>query len=70
MLEFDMSQQPYKRQYRELSDETKERIRQSMKNLPTRPQTWRDHLSQALNDYWETVPHRPTGDEGTIDEEM
>ena len=61
--------QNHKRQYRELSDETKERIRQSMRNLPKRPQSWRDNLSQALKDYWKTIPHRPSGDEGDTDDE-
>ena len=65
MLEIIMSQQPHKRQYRELSDETKAKISQSMKQLPHREQTWCDHLSQALINYWKTVPHRPTGDADT-----
>ena len=64
-----MTKQPYKRQFRELSDETKARISQSMKSLPQRPQSWCDHISQALKDYWETVPHRPTGDRGATDDE-
>ena len=68
-LEETMTQQPHKRQFRELSDETKARISQSMKSLPQRPISWREHLSQALKDYWSTVPHRPTGDKGTMDDE-
>ena len=54
-----MIQQSHKRQYRELSDETKQKISQTMKQKPQRPQSWRDHISQALKDYWQKVPNRP-----------
>lgn len=54
-----MKQQPYKRQYRELSDETKEKIRQSMLQQPQRSQEWCDKISQSLKDYWQNVPHKP-----------
>jgi len=37
-LDDAMKQQPYKRQYRELSDATKEKIRQSMLQQPQRSQ--------------------------------
>lgn len=36
----------YKRQWRELSDEHK------------------DKISQAMTDYWQTVPHRPDAESG------
>lgn len=50
----------YKRQYRELSDETKEKISQSTTGV-RKSATHRAHLSQAMKDYWKNVPHRPSG---------
>lgn len=47
----------YKRQYRELSDETKQKISQA--NKGKKKSAWhRQHLSQALQDYWKSVPSR------------
>lgn len=40
-----------KRQYRELTDATKQKISQSMQALPERSAEWREHISQALKDY-------------------
>lgn len=50
--------QTYKRQYRELSDETKEKIAAANRNRP-KSQIHRQHISQAMKDYWANVPHRP-----------
>ena len=47
----------YKRQYRELSDETKQKISQANKNK--RKSSWhKAHLSQSLKAYWKSVPSR------------
>ena len=51
----------YKRQYRELDDETKKKISASSKNKP-KSEAHKRHISQAMADYWETVPHRPEAD--------
>ena len=50
----------YRRQYRELSDETKEKIAQANRNRP-KSDLHKQHISQAMKDYWATVPHRPAG---------
>ena len=50
--------QPYKRQYRELSDETKEKISAANRNRP-KSETHRQHISQSMKKYWEQIPHRP-----------
>ena len=57
----------YKRQWRELSDEHKQRISQSSVGK-TKSAEHREHISQGLRDYWAGVPHKP-GQEGiTMDE--
>ncbi len=48
----------YKRQYRELSDETKEKISLSTTGVH-KSATHRAHISQAMKDYWRGVPNRP-----------
>lgn len=50
----------YKRQWRELSDEHKEKISRAVSNKPKSAEH-RLHISQAMKDYWEGVPHRPAG---------
>ena len=57
----------YKRQWRELSDETKERISQSTKNKP-KSAVHKEHISQSLRDYWRGVPHKPGYEGMTMDE--
>lgn len=47
----------YKRKYRELNDEVKQKISQSTKGK-RKSFSHRQHLSQALQDYWKTVPSR------------
>ena len=59
--------QPRKRQYRELSDETKAKISQTQRNKPPRPQWWRDKQSQAMIDYWRTIPYRDGDGDGDGD---
>lgn len=48
----------YKRQYRELSDETKEKISLSATGV-RKNDLHKQHISQAMKDYWQGVPHRP-----------
>lgn len=57
----------YKRQYRELDDATKQRISQSSRNKPKSEQH-KQHISQAMIDYWQTVPSRSDNDDTTTDE--
>ena len=52
----------YKRQYRELDDETKEKIAASQRGR-TKSQAHKQHISQAMTKYWQTVPHRPSSGE-------
>ena len=53
----------YKRQWRELSDEHKEKISMSSVNKPKSAEH-RMHISQGLRDYWRTVPHKPEDGSG------
>lgn len=48
----------YKRQYRELDPETKQKISDSSRNKP-KSDEHKKHISQGMIKYWETVPHRP-----------
>ena len=57
----------YKRQYRELDDATKQKISQSSRNKPKSEQH-KQHISQAMIDYWQTVPSRSDNDDTTTDE--
>lgn len=48
----------YKRQYRELDDTTKEKISRSSQGKP-KSDLHKQHISQAMKDYWRGVPHKP-----------
>ena len=48
-----------KRQFRELSNDTKQKISNASKGRP-KSQSDRQHISQAMTDYWKTIPHRPS----------
>ena len=48
----------YKRQYRQLDDETKQKISNSSRNRPKSDQH-KQHISQGMKDYWQNVPNRP-----------
>ena len=48
----------YKRQYRQLSDEVKNRIRTSTKNKP-KSEEHKRHIQQSMLRYWQTVPNKP-----------
>lgn len=53
----------HKRQYRELDQEIKDKISQSSKNKPKSFQH-RQHISQGMTKYWQSVPSRPTSTSG------
>lgn len=53
-----MENKNYKRQYRELEDTTKEKIRVAASGKP-KSTTHKQHISQAMTNYWRGVPHRP-----------
>lgn len=63
-----MENKIYKRQYRELTARTKDRISHSTKGKP-KSEIHKKHISQALKDYWRSVPNRPRNeDHSTMDE--
>ena len=47
----------YKRQYRELDDEVKEKISKSSRNKPKSAEH-KMHISQGMQEYWKTVPNK------------
>ena len=51
----------YKRQYRELSQETKDKISNAQKNKP-KSTDHKLHISQAMTKYWQSVPNKPNDD--------
>lgn len=55
----------YKRQYREIDDETKQKISVSSRNKP-KSADHKMHISQAMEKYWQTVPHRPTDNDNEV----
>ncbi len=57
----------YKRQWRELSDEHKEKISQSSSGKP-KSTAHRQHISQSMKQYWQGVPHRPDEEHMSMDE--
>lgn len=50
-----------KRQFRELSAETKAKISQSMRNK-SKTATHKENISNGLKNYWTTVPNKPTNE--------
>ena len=53
----------YKRKWRELSDEHKQKISQSCAGRH-KSDLHKQHISQSMKDYWETVEHRPDAESG------
>ena len=49
------------RQYRELSDMTKQKISQAMKGK-SKSLTHKENISNGLKDYWKKIPNRPTNE--------
>lgn len=52
----------YKRVYRELDDDVKDKISRSSRNKP-KSEEHKMHISQSMTDYWKTVPHKPNPDD-------
>ncbi len=50
--------QPYRRQYRQLDDETKLKISASTQGKP-KSEEHKEHIRQAMINYWQGVPARP-----------
>ena len=50
------------RQYRELSDETKAKISQSMMGK-SKSFTHKEKISNSLKAYWKTIPNKPLNDD-------
>lgn len=50
--------QKYKRQYRQLSDEVKQKISQATANRP-KSAVHKAHISQGMKKYWESVVDKP-----------
>ena len=51
----------YKRQFRQLDDETKEKISKANKGKHKSIEH-RNHISQSMKKYWESVPDKPSSD--------
>ena len=49
-----------KRQFRDLRDDTKKRIAQSLRGR-TFSDSHKQAISDAMRQYWATIPYRPTG---------
>ena len=54
------------RVYRELDDEVKQKISMSSRNRP-KSEIHKQHISQGMIEYWQTVPHRPDNNDTTTD---
>jgi len=52
-----------KRKYRQLSDETKAKISQSMRNR-SKSLAHKENISSGLKKYWQTVPNKPINTDG------
>jgi hypothetical protein len=52
-----------KRQFRELSDETKEKISNSTRGRAKSAQH-KQNISQGMIKYWETIPNKPQSETG------
>lgn len=55
----------YKRQYRELDDEVKQKISNSSRNKP-KSEEHKEHISQGMEKYWQTVPNKPKQDNNKV----
>lgn len=52
----------YKRQYRQMSDETKQKISQSLKGR-SKSMTHKENIKNGLIDYWKNIHNKPTDGE-------
>ncbi|MEL5894726.1 hypothetical protein AAE250_14680 [Bacteroides sp. GD17] len=57
----------YKRQYRQLSDATRQKISQSLRGR-TKSATHAQSISTGLKNYWKQVPDKPNNSENKNDE--
>ena len=48
----------YKRQYRQMSDETKQKISQSLKGK-SKSMSHVENIKKGLKNYWKQIPNRP-----------
>ena len=60
-----MTKYKYKRQYRELSQETKDKISNAQKNKK-KSADHKLHISQSMTKYWQSVPNKPINDNNSI----
>ena len=56
-----------KRQYRELNDETKQKISKKLKNQ-SKSEAHRQAISEAMILYWKEIPNRPKNEDRVEDE--
>lgn len=52
----------YKRQFRQLSDETKQKISQSLKGR-SKSMSHVENIKTGMKKYWKTVPNKPEEEE-------
>lgn len=52
----------YKRQYRQLSDATKQKISQSLKGR-SKSMSHVENIKNGMKKYWKTVPNKPEEEE-------
>ena len=57
-----MDMENRKRIYRELRDETKEKISKALKGK-SKSSFHREHIRRSMLDYWRTVEHKPIQDD-------
>ncbi len=60
-----MEQKQYKRQYRQLSQQTKDKISQSLKNRP-KSTAHAAAISAGLKTYWDSVENKPSTDDNSV----
>lgn len=60
-----MGQKRYKRKYRQLSPEVKNKISQSLKNRP-KSASHAAAISAGLKTYWDSVENKPSTDDNSV----
>ena len=55
----------YKRQYRQIDDETKLKISLTSRNKP-KSELHKQHISQGMEEYWRTVTNRPDDNDNEV----
>ena len=53
-----------KRQYRQMSDQTKQKISMAMKGR-SKSFTHKENISQGMRDYWKQIPNKPVTSESS-----